>query len=248
MVAPARLAWQTAVVEKVKVETPRVKSFTFRLPDWQPFRPGQHFDVRLTAPDGYQAQRSYSAASPPEDTGTVELTVELMPGGEVSPYFHDIVAPGDSVELRGPIGGPFTWTSAVGGPLLLVGGGSGIVPLMSMLRHRRRTGSNVPASLLYSARSWDEVIYRDELVEYAMNDRSFHFLLTLTRQQPPGWKGPARRIDPEIIGTAVGGIGTPAHAYVCGSEGFVETAASLLVESGVPPDVVRTERFGPTGT
>ncbi|MBI4219602.1 MAG: ferredoxin reductase [Chloroflexi bacterium] len=248
MVAPARLAWQTAVVEKVKVETPRVKSFTFRLPDWQPFRPGQHFDVRLTAPDGYQAQRSYSVASPPEQTGALELTIELMAGGEVSPYFHDVVVPGDPVELRGPIGGPFTWTSSFGGPLLLIGGGSGVVPLMSMLRHRRASGSGTPALLLYSARSWEDVIYRDELIDAASQDQSFDLLLTLTRQQPSGWKGLSRRIDAEMIRMAVSELGHPAHVYICGSEGFVETAASLVVTAGISPEIVRTERFGPTGT
>ena len=160
---PAPAAWRFATVERVVAETFRVKTFTVRLPEWRPFKAGQHYDVRLTAPDGYQAQRSYSIASPPEREGVIDLTIELMEGGEVSPYFHEIVEAGDRIEMRGPIGGPFTWTVDQGGPLLLVGGGSGVVPLMSMARHRALSAPDVPGALLFSSRSFDHIIYREEL-------------------------------------------------------------------------------------
>ncbi len=157
------VSWQQATLEQIVVETHRVKSFTLRLPKWARYKPGQHVDVRLTAPDGYQAQRSYSIASAPENEGVIALSIELIADGEVSPFFHEIVQLGDEIEVRGPIGGPFTWTPALGGPLLLVGGGSGVVPLMSMLRHRANVAPEVPALLLYSSRSVDEVIYREQL-------------------------------------------------------------------------------------
>jgi ferredoxin-NADP reductase len=247
MTTPTRIAWQAATVERVSVETPTVKSFAFRLPDWQPFRAGQHFDVRLTAPDGYQAQRSYSAASAPESEGLLELTVEKMPGGEVSPYFHDVVVPGDAVELRGPIGGPFTWSAAAGGPLLLIGGGSGVVPLMSMLRHRRAAGSDTPVALVYSARTWDDVIYRDVLEGIAAVDPAFRLVLTLTGGHPDEWGGHTRRVDAGMIEGAIAVLGRPRYVFCCGSDGFVENAANLVVAAGVAPETVRTERFGPTG-
>jgi ferredoxin-NADP reductase len=243
------IRWQTGTVEKIVRETPTVKSFTMTLPEWQPFRAGQHFDVRLTAPDGYQAQRSYSIASPPEQRGSVEITVELLEDGEVSPYFHEVVQEGDQIEMRGPIGGPFTWTTKMGGPILLLGGGSGVVPLMSMLRHRHTAGAtDIPAELLYSARSLDEVIYAKELEQMATEDQKFHLALTLTRRQPPGWQGFARRVDSEMLKETIDRLGTPKLAYVCGPSGFVESVAWRLVELGLPPANVRTERFGPTGT
>lgn len=241
--------WQVATVEKVKVETPRVKSFDLMVPEFPKFRPGMHVDVRLTAPDGYQAQRSYSIASPPGAPGKVEITVELIDDGEVSPYFHEVVREGDQFELRGPIGGPFTWTSQQGGPLLLVGGGSGVVPLMSMLRHRRQAEGGPPlTALLYSSRNLDEVIYREELESMAAQDDRFDLTLTLTREQPTGWTGPTRRVDAEMLEEVVEKLGTPAQSYVCGPTGFVEAVASLLVDSGLPPETIRTERFGPSGT
>jgi ferredoxin-NADP reductase len=247
MSTPTRIAWQTATIERIVQETPRVKSFSLRMPEWQPFRAGQHFDVRLTAPDGYQAQRSYSAASAPERAGVVDLTIERIEGGEVSPYFHDVATPGDRVELRGPIGGPFTWSAAMGGPLLLLGGGSGVVPLMSMLRHRRSSAPAVPAVLVYSARSIEDVIYRDELARMAGSEPGFQLIVTLTRSRPEGWNGPARRVDAAMVGEALVRAGPPGHVYCCGSDGFVENAANLIVAAGVPAERVRTERFGPTG-
>ena len=242
------IEWQVATVEAVRVDTPRVKSFTLSLPDWRQFRPGQHFDIRLTAPDGYQAQRSYSIASPPEMADSIELTVELLEDGEVSPYFHEVVQPGDQFELRGPIGGPFTWSADMGGPLLLVGGGSGVVPLMSMLRHRRLASPDSSALLLYSSRTIEEVIYAGELAEMAAKDPLLQIELTLTRGQPAGWTGYNRRVDAEMVAKSMERLGGPKLAYVCGPTGFVETAARLLVEAGMPADSVRTERFGPTGT
>ena len=243
------IKWQVATVRAIKTETPRVKSFTLALEDWRPFRPGQHFDIRLTAPDGYQAQRSYSVASPPEQRGTIDVTVEVIEDGEVSPYFHQVVQEGDQIELRGPIGGPFTWLARMGGPVLLFGGGSGVVPLMSMLRHRRADGAtDIPAALLYSARGLDEVIYRDELLQMDADDENFQLSLTLTRRQPPGWQGYARRVDAEMLKETIDRFGMPGLAYVCGPSGFVESVAWRLVEIGIPPANVRTERFGPTGT
>ncbi len=241
--------WQIATVVRVRTETPHVKSFEFAVPNFPKYRPGQHVDVRLTAPDGYQAQRSYSIASAPDGPGNLELTVELIDDGEVSPYFHEVVREGDQVELRGPIGGPFTWTTGQGGPLLLAGGGSGVVPLMSMLRHRAGMGEDAPpAALLYSSRSLDEVIYREELERAASDDDGFGLTVTLTRQQPEGWNGLSRRVDAAMLADVLGTLGHPVLAYVCGSNGFVESVASLLVDHGLPPESIRTERFGPSGT
>ena len=244
---PAPAAWRFATVEGVAVETFRVKTFTFRLPEWRPFRAGQHYDVRLTAPDGYQAQRSYSIASPPEQEGVIDLTIELMEGGEVSPYFHEIVEPGDQIEMRGPIGGPFTWAPDQGGPLLLVGGGSGIVPLMSMARHRALSAPEVPGALLFSSRSFDHIIYRDELER--LNDGAFKVVNTLTRGAPEGWPGYTRRIDATMARETLAGLGggTPKGGG-CGSSPFVEAATTALIEAGVPFDAIRTERFGPSGS
>jgi ferredoxin-NADP reductase len=226
--------WQIATVSSIKQETPRVKSFWFDLPMWMPHLPGQHYDVRLTAPDGYRAQRSYSIASSPLDEGQVELTIDRLDDGEVSPYFHDVVEMGDQVEVRGPFTSYFVWRGEQ--PLVLVGGGSGVVPLMAMLRHRRRTMPELPMRLVYSVRSAEDVIYADELDGDAV--------LTFTRQPPAGWTGHTGRIDAALIADA-----TPASAmaFVCGSNGFVETAAELLLQAGLPPQRIRTERFGPTG-
>ena len=243
--APA--GWLHATVEHVAVETFRVKTFTFRLPEWRPFKAGQHYDVRLTAPDGYQAQRSYSIASPPEREGAIDLTIELMEGGEVSPYFHEIVEPGDQIEMRGPIGGPFTWRVEQGGPLLLVGGGSGIVPLMSMARHRAMSAPEVPGALLFSSRSFEHIIYREELER--LNDGPFRVVHTLTRAAPEGWTGYTRRIDTAMVRETLDALGDgPPKAFVCGSSPFVEAASAALIEAGVPFDAIRTERFGPSGS
>jgi ferredoxin-NADP reductase len=248
------LAWQKATVEKVRAETYRVKSFTLRPESWRPFRPGQHVDVRLTAPDGYQAQRSYSIATAPEGAATFDLSVELMEGGEVSPFFHEVVQAGDVLEVRGPIGGPFTWMVSDGGPVLMIAGGSGIVPIMSMLRHRRAAVasqgalSRSPALLLYSSRSLEDVIYRDELDMMAAGDRSFQLLHTLTRRRPAGWAGYVRRLDREMVQDALARTVSPKLTFICGPTAFVEAAADAAVAAGVAAGSVRTERFGPTGS
>ncbi|MEA2445007.1 MAG: hypothetical protein QOJ12_2299 [Thermoleophilales bacterium] len=231
--APGR--WQIATVTAVKRETPRVKSFRLGLPMWMPHVPGQHYDVRLTAPDGYRAQRSYSIASSPLDEGEIELTIDRLDDGEVSPYFHDVVVEGDQVEVRGPFASYFVWRGEA--PALLVGGGSGVVPLMAMLRHRRRAMPEVPMRLVYSVRAAEDVIYADELGDDA--------LLTFTREPPPGWSGHTGHIDPELFAQAE--TGPECTVFVCGSNAFVETAAGLAMQAGVAPERIRTERFGPTG-
>ena len=230
--APGR--WQIGTVSAITEETPRVKSFWIDLPMWMEHLPGQHYDVRLTAPDGYRAQRSYSIASSPLDRGRIELTIDRLEDGEVSPYFHDVVIEGDQVEVRGPFTSYFVWRGER--PVLLVGGGSGVVPLMAMLRHRRRTMRELPMRLVYSVRHADDVIYADELGDDA--------LLTFTRDAPEGWDGHRGRIDAGLISQARmdGGL-----AFVCGSNGFVETASQLALNAGYEPQMIRTERFGPTG-
>jgi ferredoxin-NADP reductase len=231
--APGR--WQIATVTSIEEETPRVKSFRFDLPMWMPHLPGQHYDVRLTAPDGYRAERSYSIASSPLDKGTVELTIDRLDDGEVSPYFHDVVEVGDQVELRGPFASYFVWRGEA--PVLLVGGGSGVVPLMAMLRHRRRTMPDLPMRLIYSVRNAEDLIYEDEL-----GDDS---LITFTREPPPGWDGHTGHIDAELFAQAAAGPG--CTAFICGSNAFVESAAGLAMAAGLAPEQIRTERFGPTG-
>ncbi len=228
------------------METPHAKSLTLAVPGWPGHRPGQHVDVRLTAEDGYQAERSYSIASPPEDGQRVTITIERLDDGEVSPYLADELKIGDRLELRGPIGGYFVWEAGMGGPLLLIGGGSGIVPLMAMVRHRRAVRSAVPTRLLYSSRSLDEVIYRDEL-DVARRDEMLEVTYTLTRQQPPGWTGYARRVDNDLLRDVAWPAQDDALAYVCGPTPFVETVATNLVALGYDPARVKTERFGPTG-
>jgi ferredoxin-NADP reductase len=230
--APGR--WQIGTVSWIRSETPRVKTFRIELPLWMPHLPGQHYDVRLTAPDGYRAHRSYSVGSSPLDAGGVELTIDRLDDGEVSTYFHDVVEVGDEVEVRGPFASYFVWRGEQ--PALLVGGGSGVVPLMAMLRHKRRTMPDAPMRLVYSVRSAVDVIYADDLGDET--------LLTFTRQAPEGWTGHTGRIDAELLART--GI-TSGTAFVCGSHGFVEAAADLLVDGGFDPAAVRTERFGPTG-
>jgi len=242
---PEPLAWQICTVTAIRVETREVSSFTLELPTWRPHRAGQHYDVRLTAPDGYQAQRSYSIASPPSRVGAVDLTIEKIADGEVSPYFHDVLEVGDRVEVRGPIGGYFVWEPALGGPLLLVAGGSGVVPLMAILRERASVNPMPPAVLLYSSRTFDDVIYRDELTALAAGDAGLRLIQTLTRSQPPGWTGHDRRIDRAMLAEALAAGASPL-VYICGPTLLVEAAANGLVELGVPPAQVRTERFGPT--
>jgi ferredoxin-NADP reductase len=241
------LQWQIATVTAIRRETPRVKTFTFALPDWEPHRPGQHYDLRFTAADGYQAQRSYSVASPPEQRGEIELTVDRIEDGEVSTYMHDVLVPGDLVEMRGPIGGYFVWDVSRGGPLLLVAGGSGVVPLMAMLRHRAATHSAIPARLLYSVRTPEDAIYADELKRLAAAHDGLEVIYTFTRSQPPGWTGYARRIDRAMLREVAAPPGNSVLVYVCGPTLLVEAVAQALVEIGIPPTRVLTERFGPTG-
>ena len=246
MVQPA-LEWQAGTVTAIRPETRQTKSFTFALPKWMAHRPGQHYDVRLTAPDGYRTERSYSIASPPEQVGELELSVELIPDGEVSPYLHDVLMLGDQLEMRGPIGGYFVWDVAIGGPLLLVGGGSGVVPLMAMLRHRAAQHATLPARLLYSSRSADDVIYRDELESLAASDPTFALFYTFTREPPVGWTGYRRRIDGAMLGEVIKPFDKRARVYVCGPTLLVEAVANALVQMELPIEQIRTERFGPTG-
>jgi ferredoxin-NADP reductase len=232
--APGR--WQIGTVRSIRRETARVKSFRIGLPMWMPHLPGQHYEVRLSAPDGYRAQRSYSIASSPLEVGEIELTIDRLDDGEVSPYFHDVVEVGDEVELRGPFTSYFVWRGE--SPVMLLGGGSGVVPLMCMLRHRRRAQPQLPMLLIYSVRSPEDVIYADELEPDTV--------LTFTRSAPAGWSGHTGRIDTELTEPWA-----PAYrdglAFVCGSNAFVEAASELLLDAGFAPTQVRTERFGPSG-
>jgi ferredoxin-NADP reductase len=237
-----RLTWQVAAADEVVEETARVRTIVLDVPDWPGHRAGQHLDVRLTAEDGYQAAREYSIASAPGEP--VAITVERLDDGEVSPYLTQELRVGDAIELRGPVGGYFVWSPEDGGPLLLVAGGSGVVPLRAMLRHRRRSGSEVPVRLLYSSRSLDDVIYRAELDEPADGIEVVH---TLTREQPAGWTGYSRRVDAELLGELAWPVDRDPLTYVCGPTSFVETVASVLVALGYPPRRVKTERFGATG-
>jgi ferredoxin-NADP reductase len=245
-VRPRRILWHLADVVEVVPETPRTKSLVLDVPDWEGHKAGQHVDVRLTAPDGYQAQRSYSIASAPEDERLV-LTVERLDEGEVSPYLTDVLMAGDKLELRGPIGGYFTWEAQDGGPLLLVGGGSGVVPLMAMIRHRAAARSEVPARLLYSSRSYEEIIYRKELENLTARDSSLEVIHTLTRTKPEGWSGYDRRIDAEMLAEVAWPPDESPLAFVCGPTPFVEAVGSALVGLGHGPARVKTERFGATG-
>jgi ferredoxin-NADP reductase len=240
-----RLSWQLADVVDSIEETPSVRSILLTAPDWQGHRAGQHVDVRLTAEDGYQAERSYSIASAPEDA-TLAITVERLDDGEVSPYLVDELRTGDKLELRGPIGGYFVWEAAVGGPLLLVGGGSGIVPLMAILRHRVASGSDVELRVLASWRTADDIIYAAELERLGALD-GIAVVHTLTRDAPPNWGGRRGRIDEPMLAE----VGWPPQSgvlsFVCGPTGLVESVATSLVALGHAPERIRTERFGPTG-
>jgi len=240
-----RLTWQLGRVVELVAETDRTRSISLDLPDWQGHRAGQHVDVRLMADDGYQAQRSYSIASSPEDDNVV-LTVERLDDGEVSPYLVDELRIGDELELRGPVGGYFVWEHSLGGPLLLVGGGSGVAPLRSMLRHHRALDSSVPTRLLYSTRSFRDMIYREELMQTGA-DAVIDIRFSLTREQPEGWDGYSRRIDREMLAEVAWPASERPLVYVCGPTGFAETAANAPVALGHEPDRIRTERFGPSG-
>ena len=241
-----RLTWQLAEVLETTAETPRVKTIELDVPGWAGHRAGQHVDVRLTAEDGYQVERSYSIGSAPDGT-RVELTVERLDDGEVSPYLTDVLRPGDRLELRGPVGGYFVWEPARGGPLLLVAGGSGIVPLMAMIRLRAAAASDVQARLLLSSRSIDDVIYRGELGRLSANGSGLTVVHTLTRSQPVGWTGYSRRVDAAMLAEVGPSPVERPLVYLCGPTPFVEAVAGALVQLGHEPQAIRTERFGPTG-
>ena len=239
-----RLTWLQAEVVDLRPETPRVKTIVFDVPGWLGQRAGQHVDVRLTAEDGYQAERSYSIASAPNGV-RIGLTVERLDDGEVSPYLTDELRAGDKIELRGPVGGYFVWEPTQKGPVLLVGGGSGVVPLMAMIRHRAASGSDTEMRLLFSSRGWDDVIYRDELERLAGGGLTV--VHTLTRSQPEGWGGYARRVDTPMLREVAPAPDERPLVFVCGPTPFVEAVATTLVELGHEPVRIRTERFGPTG-
>ena len=239
-----RLIWRVAEVVDAVTETPRVKTVGFDVPGWPGHRAGQHVDVRLTAEDGYQAQRSYSIASAPDGT-RLELTVERIDDGEVSPYLTEELRAGDQIELRGPIGGYFVWEPGFGGPLLLVAGGSGVVPLMAMTRLRVASGSDADTRLVFSSRGWDDVIYRGELEQ--LDGSGVRVVHTLTRSQPSDWTGYARRVDAAMLAEVGPSPAERPHIYVCGPTPFVQAVAEALVGLGHEPHAIRTERFGPTG-
>ena len=240
----APLIWRAATVVRSQPETPSATTLILDVPDWPGHLAGQHVDVRLTAEDGYEAERSYSIASAPLDPH-LAITIERIDDGEVSPYLTDDLRPGDQLELRGPIGGYFTWEAADGGPLLLLAGGSGLVPLMAMLRHRAAATSDAAATVLVSARSWEDVLYRDELATQDVHGVTVRY--TLTREQPPEWAGWAGRVNGEMLRDVGADRPEPLRVFVCGPTGFVEHVANLLVQLGRDPHAIKTERFGPTG-
>jgi ferredoxin-NADP reductase len=241
----APLLWQTARLRQIVRQTPTVRSFLLAPSHPFAFRAGQHVDVRLTAPDGYQAQRSYSIASAPETTDVIELAIERLPDGEVSPYFHDIAAVGDGVELRGPIGGHFVWSVTEAAPALFVGGGSGVVPLMCMLRHRARRGARNPALLFFSARRWDDLIYRDELLAMHAAATGFELVIALTRETARRPGDYSRRVDLQMMQGVLARLAElPRQVFICGSNPFVEAASRALIAAAVPASLIRTERYG----
>lgn len=242
-----RLGWRVATVAETRRESASAATIVFDVPGWPGHRAGQHVDVRLTAEDGYTATRSYSIASPPEEP-RVAITVETLPDGEVSPYLTEDVLAGDQLELRGPIGGYFVWGHAMGGPLLLIGGGSGIVPLMTMLRHHHASGSDVPVRLLYSVRTPEDALFTSELDDLSSSNAVIEVVRTFTRSVPGGWTGYARRIDDALLREVAFAPEEAPLVYVCGPTALVEGVAGLLVGQGHDPARIRTERFGPTGT
>jgi ferredoxin-NADP reductase len=239
------ILWQSARVVEVIRRTGRIKSFFLELTEPFAYRAGQHIDLRLTAPDGYRAMRSYSIASAPDSANRIEIAIELLGNGEVSPFFHEIVAVGDEIELRGPLGGHFIWTGSDGGPLLLMGGGSGVVPLMSMIRQREATAAHVPAILLLSARRLNEVLYGDELAELERRENGFGLVLTLTRETPQREADYGRRVDGPMVAEVLTRLPTPPkHVFICGSNAFVSAAADGAVYAGAPATIIRAERYG----
>ena len=246
MTSRGPLKWQFGTLAEIVQETPRVSSLYFDMPDWSGHLAGQHLDVRLTAEDGYVAERSYSIASAPEEP-RVALTVERLDDGEVSPYLVGELRVSDNLELRGPIGGFFVWTADDERPLLLIGGGSGVVPLMAMLRHRKKAGGRAPTRLLYSSRTLSDIIYREKLDRLASAGDGVAVYHTLTREKPEGWKGFTRRVDQVMMQEVAWPKEQTPAVYICGPTTFVEAAASLLVSMGYPPLSIKTERFGATG-
>ncbi len=237
--------WQEAAIERIERQTEGVKSFFLHPRTWRPFRAGQHLDLRLTAPDGYQAQRSYSVASAPELEGLYELVIERLDDGEVSPFLHDVAKVGDAIEIRGPFGGHFAWGREDGGPLLLIGGGSGVAPLLSILRHRTAVGGEVPAILLYAARTWDDVIFREELIARDAAEANLTLLLSLSRDTARRPQDFGRRIDASLLNTTLVTLGAaPRLIFTCGSNAFVEAVTGHLLDLGLNPKTIRTERFG----
>lgn len=239
------IRWQQAKITAIVTQSPRIKSFFFAPSEPFAFRAGQHVDLRLTAPDGYQTERSYSIASAPERGEHFELAIERLDDGEVSPFFHDVAEVGDDIELRGPIGGHFVWSVSDGGPILLLGGGSGVVPLVSMIRHRAARGSSIPMLLLYSARTWEELAFRDELIELDAAGDGFQFFITLTREAARRANDFTRRIDAALASALLGALpAPPSRIFVCGSNPFVEAATKSVTDAGILPAIVRTERYG----
>ncbi len=242
---PPAIRWQKVTINKIEKCTSRVSSFFFTPSEPFAFRAGQHVEVRLTAPDGYRAQRAYSIASAPEDSGSIELAIEKLETGEVSPFFHEVAQVGDGIELRGPIGGHFVWQVADGGPVLLAGAGSGVAPLMSMIRHHAKQRSQVPMLLVLSSRTWEEVIFRDELLALAETKEAFQLVLAITRETPQRAGDFGRRIDTLMIADVLKRLGAPLkRAFICGSNPFVTVASEALVGAGVEPGSIRTERYG----
>ena len=237
-----RLTWQTATVGTITDETAKVRTLRLEVPDWTGHRAGQHLDLRLTADDGYQAEREYSIASAPGEP--LAITVERLDDGEVSPYLTEDARPGDQFEVRGPVGGYFVWEPDTGGPLLLAAGGSGVAPLRAIVRERSRAGNSVPVRLLYSSRSWEDVIYKSE---FDVPPEGVEVIHTLTRSQPPSWKGYAGRVDAQMLAEVAWPTAERPLAYVCGPTNFVEAVAAGLVGLGYPAGRVKTERFGATG-
>jgi ferredoxin-NADP reductase len=241
-----RLTWRAVTVAEIREETPAARTLVLDVPDWPGQLAGQHVDVRLTAEDGYTAQRSYSIASPP-DGSRLEITVQAVPDGEVSSYLVGAAAVGDRFEVRGPIGGYFTWQPEQSAPVLLVAGGSGIVPLMAMIRGRAAAASRVPFRLIYSVRNPGSAFYAAELIGRARDDMGLDVSYVYTREAPPEWKGTPGRLNASRLGEAGWPASFEPSCYVCGPTGFVETVANLLVDSGHAAERVKTERFGPTG-
>lgn len=240
-----KLRWQQATIETIVPLSRRIKSFVFSPSEPFAFRAGQHVDVRLTAPDGYQAERSYSIASAPDSGPHFELAIERLEEGEVSPFFHDVAEVGDAIELRGPIGGHFIWSIEDGGPILLIGGGSGVVPLLSILRHRAAHASMTPMGLIYSARTWEELICRDELAMMGEASDGIAVAFALTREPARRPADYSRRIDAAMVAELLARLPeAPRRTFVCGSNRFVEAATEAAISAGIPANIIRTERYG----